>query len=422
MPLRCPLCLARITITDLLYFCMMHEFDPMDHDALCACRESPQLEAGIFVSHNGCKSQNPLFGRPINSDREVLDLGDTTVHVSHWELAMLARAAELHPNRSEMWFPYSLLQAIREPRALSELGSRRIKLVGAREVGKTTLASLALRPESYREDDVPHYSVHSFVYVTPSAGGASPERPFLEALRLTNVFADAAATTQQLLTPTLIRTTSVRATFLLRQVPDARTRGARDTFTVPNFLMDIAQPRRKPYTAAAVFYDFAGEEAETTINYLTHAQHNQFADVIAVAIDATDIDCFGIPRPRNKPNSLKAALRQLQSIHPGPTTRLCLIVTHLDSIRDRATRTGPTVPTRLPTDPAEARRLIYEWLNASESTSTPDRAVASELAARQVATFLLWVENLSAPENIARARGLVNWLDWCFNNRLLMER
>jgi len=183
-------------------------------------------------------------------------------------------------------------------------------------------------------------------------------------------------------------------------------------------VINTAQAHRKPYVAAVIFYDFAGEESEAAINYLTHAQHNQFADVIAVAIDATDIDCFRIQAPPPKPNSLKAAVRQLQSVQAGPRTRVCLIVTHMDSIRDRAADSSPTVPKEWPKNPEEARRLLCDWLNTSSSGSTPDRALASELTARRVPSFLLWVENLSGAENIARARGLVNWLNWCFEGGL----
>lgn len=440
MPLTCPLCLARLEAKDLAHFCMLHDFEPdpkNPHAGCSACGEKKDLAGGNFVSHIGCKSPNPFVERfrsvqtrtsvtdqttgeqdssPINPDGEAL--GDQGLRVSHWELTMLARAAKLHANRSEMWFPYPLLQAVSWPSELSDAGSCRIKLVGAREVGKTTLASLALKTDSYREDDAFGFSVSSFVYATPSAGGGSPEEPFLEALHLTNVFDGAPATTQQRLKPTLIRTKSVRAAFLglPRPVANPLTRGS--AWNVKKFVIGTAQPRDRPYTAAVVFYDFAGEESEAAINYLTHAQHNQFADVIAVAIDATDLNCFGMQPSASKPNSLKAALRQLQSIQPGHRTRICLIVTHMDSIRHRAARSGPAVPAELPKDPEQARRLICDWLNATQDTSTPDRAVASELLARRVPTFLLWVENLGGAENTARARGLVNWLNWCFDNRL----
>lgn len=436
MPLTCPLCLARVEAQQLVHFCMLHEPDPNNVNTGCnKCSERHPLDVGSFVSHTGCKSQNPFVERfrsaqaatsatdpgpheqesgPINPDGEAL--GDEGVRVSHWELAMLARAARLHANRSEMWFPYPLLQAVSSPRDLSDFGSCRIKLVGAREVGKTTLASMALKPESYREDDVPGYSLSSFVYATPTAGGGSPEEPFLEALHLTNVFDGSPSTTQQRLRPTLIRTQSVRAAFVALPRPAAGARSRGTTWKLKDLFVNTAQPRRKPYAAAVIFYDFAGEESEAAINYLAHAQHNQFADVIAVAIDATDISCFGIQAPPSKPNSLKAALKQLQSIQPGHRTRICLIVTHMDSIRNMAPKAGPVVPPALPKDPDHARRLICDWLKASENIDTPDRALALELSTRGVPTFLLWIENLGGAENIARARGFVNWLNWCFGN------
>src|SRR4051794_14983441 len=132
MALICPRCLARIEAKDLVCFCMLHDFRP-DPDHLHAgcnlCREKEALDVGTFVSHVGCKSPNPFteglsagFPRAarahsgpetadraedepaINPDGETL--GDQALRVSHWELAMLARAAKLHSNRREMWFPY----------------------------------------------------------------------------------------------------------------------------------------------------------------------------------------------------------------------------------------------------------------------------------------------------------------------------
>ncbi|MBM3840006.1 MAG: hypothetical protein FJ398_18980 [Verrucomicrobia bacterium] len=449
MALTCPLCLARIEAKDLVHFCMLHEFkpDPRNPDSGCnLCREKEALESGTFVAHIGCKSRNPFFGRfeasegasteppteptdndttagngPINPDGEVL--GDDGLQVSHWELAMLARAATLHRDRREMWFPYPLLEAVSRAKELSEAGSRRIKLVGAREVGKTTLASLALKNDTYREDGISGFSVSSFVYATPSTGGGSPEEPFLEALHLTNVFDGTPTTTAQRLKPTLTRTKSVRAAFL---APTRRSgtavRSAGSGWDFKRFVMSTAKPRRKPYTAAAIFYDFAGEESEAAINYLAHAQHNQFADVIAVVIDASDIASFGIPPPDKKPNSLKAALNQLQSIQPGARTRICLVVTHLDALQGRNNGTGPDVPDVLPKSPEKARKLVCGWLDACVSSSMPDRALAAEVSTRQVPTFLLWVENVGGAENTARARGLVNWLNWCFDNGLQSER
>jgi len=63
------------------------------------------------------------------------------------------------------------------------------------------------------------------------------------------------------------------------------------------------------------------------------------------------------------------------------------------------------VPTEWPTDPEKARLLLCGWLNASSSALTPDRALAAELVARRVPSFLLWVEHLSGEENIARRAG-----------------
>jgi len=80
---------------------------------------------------------------------------------------------------------------------------------------------------------------------------------------------------------------------------------------------DQDRPAPQTVRGGRDFLRFRGKESEAAINYLAHAQHNQFADVIAVAIDATDIDCFGIQAPPPKPNSLKAAVRQLQSLQLG---------------------------------------------------------------------------------------------------------
>jgi hypothetical protein len=412
MPLKCPLCLkSGVAADQFRYFCMHHAQSGELQSVTFRCPDcqSSSVRAGVFVSHVGCLLSNPFFDvvskvvKEINQDGESIG----ALAVAHWELAMLARAKSFGADQPEMWFPLALLQACNRESS----GTTKIKLVGAKKAGKTTLASLALRLDSYRENPTIG-GVEAFIYAEPAAGATEAAKPFLEALHVANVFDGKPQTTENRLMPNIPRTTSVRAAFFAQSKTRKakRARGILAALKENVFSADVtraAAAREVQHYRTAVFYDFAGEEFEREINHLKQSQASLFVDVIAVVVDASDISTFKISPEADKPNSLDTAVVQLQNMIRGPRGRECVLVTKLDKVG----HTGQP-------SPEDARNELIGWLSKSIGNSAIEASLQSLLSTRQIPTFFIQMEHLRESGNSARAIGVDSWLTWCFRNAL----
>ncbi len=471
---KCPLCLRVLDRTQhLLRFCPKHPKDTetfvcsMEHlvvespdcKILCPkpeCRDARLIRDGVFLLHVSCEAHNPFWkadrGGVVIPEEPFFndELEGRVVRrtVTHWELGLLRRVLEVeaHKGRAEMWFPQTLLRATYERPRGKRTGSF-IKLCGARSVGKTILAYMAL----YSRNLDPGQYIEHFIYLPPREAAEQPEKEFLQALYPMDVLAKARPSASDLVLPTAPTRLNMKAVFvangssgeaarprqaatrpqgflgvcrqLFSKFTEEITHEVSSTDTPSRFSLRRHVIARTPYTLA--FYDSAGEEAERE-DAVRLAELDRHADVVAALLNAQDLVCFrkqpAAPQPPNYQNSIPIAYQRL---HPGqfggrPVIR-CLIVTHLDEVDDAdLKRKAAAIVRSSSSQPAGERELLVEWL-AAETGDDQDADVQAEQGLLELVgnpaivhrVFFVWTENLKSGKALPKCRGLGRLVAWC---------
>ncbi len=409
------------------------------------CAGAAGVHAGTLLLHWGCEMRNPFWkpqdpAYPDFADRVVVkpeDLNVVTpasaVSVSHWEIDALRQAADVEHLSSypEMWFPCVLLRAT-YVRPRGHPAGVFIKLCGARDVGKTILATMALYRGNYPAGtQLGHYLYH------PPEGGGQPARRFVEALAPLYVLTRDIPHAGDLAFPTGLARLNLKVLFLgddlgaavaaatarpsspadlIKTVWREWVGGLKSTRQV----IEDAANAPPPFTIA--FYDTAGEESQEDRAALQRL--DQQADVVAVLINALDLARFQRFRARERPargqNSVPVAVNQLPAV-TNPAARRCLVVTHLDEIRDDdAQRRIASVAGGGNGQPAGERELLTEWLTHTVLTTRDQqeedqlRGLITNPNREQVhRVFFIWTEDLGRQDKLPRTQGLLKFIRWC---------
>jgi len=445
---RCPLCLGALSSADaLIRFCPCHPnltdrflVTPENYRRIFCqhpqCNDLLTIARQTFLLHEGCESQNPFWknGQVIVPPQVQWTDKDDRVHlVKHWELALLEQIAEKYPGRREMWFPALLFRAANRDRETSRVGTL-VKLSGARNVGKTTLAVMALNPWSYacgeRTPDLGHIQSDHFVYAF-NERLAQPETVFAQALEPSWLFLRA-ETTQQWTYPTsrLIKA-NVRAVFVrpkesMASLPTASRdeinpmsllwRTFKRATMGPYIAVPDGESHPPPSHSAVVFLDTAGEENEDPYS-VKLGTLEECVDVIAVTLDATHLSHFSGRTSFDARMSIPVAVQRIKSI-ATKRARRCLIVTKVDLVSGGLQPLEKEYVSKIAQDgnlhPDCDKQMLLAWLAEGDSKEKELAALVSGEAVHKV--FFIWTEGLGVlGGDPPRAIGLLRFVAWCLN-------
>src|SRR5262249_32480172 len=142
-----------------------------------------------FLRHIGCAAKNPYWKAEghaaVVPDGDTLDRDGSVFHIQHWMFGALRELSEIEPSAQEMWFPQHMFRTMTwyslDERQGQKIGAT-IRLAGAKNAGKTVLATMALVPYGYLQDGPAQaFRIENFVYVSPE-GIQRPEEQFLQAV------------------------------------------------------------------------------------------------------------------------------------------------------------------------------------------------------------------------------------------------
>lgn len=420
MPAKCPLCFRRLDPTQqLVRVCLTHKdrsqtfyFDIDRKDIYCpvkSCENPRSIQTGVFLRHVGCPARNPYFtgeGNPIAiPEADTLDRDGKVFHIQHWMFGVLKELAEVEPNASEMWFPLNMFRTVNwyplDERQGQQIGAT-IRLAGAKNAGKTVLATMALVPYGYAQPQAaPGFRVENYVYVSPEGIGAvqHPQEQFLQALLPFSMLRDQ-QNAPEWVAGTPPTRANVKAAFFRANVENRKW---------AEEIVRYAFNAKEPWHSL-LLYDTAGEDNEKPAE-----KHKEAVDIGAVVLDGSQLGFFD----RITPPNAKTASERLATI---AANRKCVIVTKLDLIdKDRLwapereliekLRAGESVPA------GSERELLKRWLR--EPNALPaERDLAEQLPGVEV--FFIWTEGLmdTAPGVLPRTYGFRKFVSWCLDGRL----
>jgi hypothetical protein len=389
MPAKCPLCFRKLDPTQrLARVCLTHQdrsqtfaFDIDRKDIFCpikSCENPRSIQTGVFLRHIGCPAKNPYFKGDSNPiaipEKDTLDREGQVFHIQHWMFGILKELAEIEPNAPEMWFPLHMFRTMNwyslDERQGQQIGAT-IRLAGAKNAGKTVLATMALVPYGYAQPQaLPTFRVENFVYVSPEGIGAveHPQDQFLQAL-----------------------------------LPFSMLRDQQNT---PEWVAGTPPTRAN---IKAAFFRANVKPAE---------KHKDPVDIGAVVLDGSQLGFFDHITPPNA----KTASERLATI---AANRKCVIVTKLDLVNPDVLwpaerevvenlRAGQEVA------PGAERELLRRWLR--EPNALPaERDLAEQLPPD---VFFIWTEGLddTAPGALPRTFGLRKFVSWCLDGRFAPKK
>lgn len=424
MPAKCPLCFHQLDATQqLARVCLTHKdrrqtfnFDLDRKDILCGvktCDNPRSIQTGVFLRHIGCSAKNPYWRGTTEAivvpENDTLDRDGKVFHIEHWMFGVLRELAELEPHAPEMWFPLNMFRTVNwyplDERQGQQIGAT-IRLAGAKNAGKTVLATMALVPYGYTQPQAaPSFRVENYAYVSPEGIGlvAQPQEQFLQALLPFSMLR------QQSNTPEWVAGTpptrsNIKAAFFRANVENRKL-----AEEVWKYVLNSKEPWH-----SLLFYDTAGEDNEKPAE-----KHRDPVDIGAVVLDGSELGFFQHITPPNA----KTASERLATIAAG---RKCLIVTKVDLIRDdllspqerdliAKLREGADV------EAGVERKMLKRWLN--EAGALPaERDLGQQLSETEV--FFIWTEGLNdtAPGKLPQTFGLRRFVSWCLDGRFAPKK
>lgn len=424
MPAKCPLCFQKLDPTQqLVRVCLSHKdrtytfaFDVDRKDVFCktkTCENPRSIQTGVFLRHIGCPAKNPYW-KGNNAaltvpESDTLDRDGKVFHVQHWLLGVLRELAELDPHASEMWFPLHMFRTVNwyslDEREGQQIGAT-IRLAGAKNAGKTVLATMALVPYGYAEHHSgPGLQVENYAYVSPEGIGLvqQPQEQFLQALLPFSMLRDQ-RNTPEWVAGTPPTRANIKAAFFRANVENRAW--AEEAW---KYVWNTKEPWH-----SLLFYDTAGEDNEKPAE-----KHRDPVDIGAVVLDGSELGVFGHVSPPNA----KTASERLATI---AANRKCLIVTKVDLIHPQTVaenereiiyklRAGELV------EPDAEKRMVRRWLT-HELALPAERDLAQQLS--NVEVFLIWTEGLddTAPGKLPSTFGLRKFVSWCLDGRLAAKK
>jgi hypothetical protein len=461
----CPLCLNELKPggkDQLLRFCRTHPqntrfididphgmseiFCPGDHiETIC---NRGGADTGPLLLHEKCSQINPFWNgsqvdvpATVKYRIEANSDNTNTATLKHWLLSAMRDVPAGFQKSHGMWFPQALFRAFHEQQASGGMASS-VLLLGGQAAGKSVLATMAIKPETWRGDlpDGGHLDTSAYAYVSPLDTPNVDLRPaeFIDSLAAL-IRGDG-----DLIEGTKDNERNIRALFLnyesspqekvnsapepdgglqifsgrglsngLKAFGKAATilwGGAAGTGAPRATPIDIPPPR-----SAVVFYDLKGESVEDLTGGLLRLIQN--LSRIAVVMDATDISSFACPKKTGRRNSAEVALRMLEHVKKFKK-EVSLVVTHIDEVRELADpkewaeywKPHNAFPRRYhPATPMAEQAILRQVL---ESGNDIEKGIASALKREKWPVHFVWTENIRKADRYAVGiHGFV--AEWC---------
>lgn len=413
MPAKCPLCYQPLGSNDRLQrVCLSHRdraetfaFDiekPRFYCPANSCDNPQSIQTGVFLRHVGCSMLNPYASAAPGSffipKSDSLTRDDGKVfEVKHWMFTALRELAEVEPDAAEMWFPLQMFRAYNwYPLDENQRVGASIRLAGAKNTGKTVLATMALSPYGYSQ---PAFHVENYIYVSPNLGIMRPQEQFLQGLLPFSMLREQ-QNDPAWVTSTPPARANLKAAFFRTNVEN-RTLGRE----VVQYVLNAKAPWN-----ALLFYDTSGEENEEPGEVSKTP-----VDIGAVLIDGSQLRFVN----GRGGMSVQTAAERMRTI---AAKRKCLIVTKADlmaasgKLSDEdagliaAIRAGGEV------DSAAERAMVKRWLTGPEA-SPVEQLLSRDLGSTPV--FLIWTEGLDETKagELPRSYGLDRFVAWCLTGK-----
>ncbi len=424
MPVKCPLCFQKLDSTQqIARVCLSHPdlkqtfpFDIDRKDIFCkvkTCENPRSIQTGVFLRHVGCPAKNPYWKGDSTAmdvpEKDTLEREGKVFHIQHWLFGVLRELAAMEPNASEMWFPLHMFRTVNwyslDERQGQGIGAT-IRLAGAKNAGKTVLATMALVPYGYAQPQpAPTFRVENYTYVSPEGIGVvqQPQEQFLQALLPFSMLRDQ-RNTPEWVAGTPPTRANIKAAFFRANVEDRKW-----AEEVWKYVLNSKVPWH-----SLLFYDTAGEDNEKPAE-----KHKDPVDIGAVVLDGSQLRFLGHVTPPNA----KTASERLDTI---AANRKCLIVTKVDLIEDdlllpaereliAKLRAGEAV------EPEAEKKLLLRWLGDTNALPA-ERDLAHQLA--DVEVFLVWTEGLNDtdPGKLPQTFGLRRFVTWCLDGRFAPKK
>jgi hypothetical protein len=419
MPAKCPLCFQKLDARQqLARVCLSHkersENFPFDLDRktmFCpvkTCENPRSIQTGVFLRHIGCPAKNPYWkgngAGVVVPENDTLEREGKVFHVQHWMFGVLRELAEHDPQASEMWFPLHMFRTVNwyplDERQGQQIGAT-IRLAGAKNAGKTVLATMALVPYGYNQPQpAPAFRVENFIYVSPEGIGMvqQPQEQFLQALLPFSMLRDQ-RNTPEWVAGTPPTRANIKAAFFRANVENRKL-----TEELWKYMVNSKEPWH-----SLLFYDTAGEDNEKPAE-----KHKDPVDIGAVVLGGSELGFFQHLTPPNA----KTACERLATI---ASNRKCLIVTKVDLInQDLLLPAERELLAKLragdPVEPHAEREMLRRWLR--EPNALPaERDLAEQLS--DVEVFFIWTEGLNDtdPGKLPQTFGLRKFVSWCLDGR-----
>lgn len=459
MPHKCPLCLKYLDQNEqLVRFCLTHrttqQFNCVDSPTamFCPardgqCNESP--DSGVFLRHIGCEAKNPFWDETKN--RVELPGDDTTtfrhtstiphkvstsngmsdVEVFHWEIGMLRTVPS---DAEEMWFPLMLLRATTEVNQRKRIGAL-VELAGTKRVGKTVVAVQAMDSKGYVNNEENGRSLILKDYVYSRRPDGAVIAPMIEMLYLRDImdrnhgFDPGALGTRP-------GAGDLKAVFIeparnaesTKHFDDGNLKWkarefGNDIWSQLKDLLGLARQSSAtssshPFWYTVLFYDTAGELSHRGSQILSRIEETvEKAAVFVNALELLDPSYDSSLAD----SSVTVATRRLKALKGRKNIECCLVVTHLDLVKDRIAKGDWEKIEQIaravdanPFDDRETRKLLITWLRKSKDQNV--RNLNTLLKGAKV--FFLWTEGIPTDESLYKGAltysfGLARFVCWC---------
>jgi hypothetical protein len=444
MEYLCPLCLERLKPKEqLIRFCRLHPdltkcIDVDDNlltNIYCPgghlsqnCNLNP-VDYAPLLAHQKCNQRNPFWGDdrfdiPATVYYKVHSAQGRDQPLDHWLVQALRDIPESFRENEAMWFPQALFRIFNgnKERKTSDWLASTVLLFGGQAAGKSVLATMALRPQTWSAElaDKRIRQPRGYVYVSPKETGQEKEADFIDSL------AALERRDGKLILETGINDRNIRALFFTEAPAEDNAVQPDDSSSLKIFnFNNVKETMGKiwgagqqaaaelsvevPHTVeAVVFYDIKGELAtkgDPRVLKMINALKK-----VALVINAEDLSQFG--------NAL-AASKELQDSSGSPVGRrnsievlvdrglphltaikkpISLVVTHLDRIRKLQ---GDKIPKGWP---EYWKKYPDDVKNYSTSSSKAERDILRTVLNRDVwYERVLWAfleqnETLSGPK------------------------
>ena len=250
----------------------------------------------MFLRHIGCAAKNPYWRADgsaiVIPEADTLERDEKVFHIQHWLFGVLKELAEIAPNAPEMWFPLHMFRTVNwyplDERQGQQIGAT-IRLAGAKNAGKTVLATMALVPYGYAQPQAtPSFRIENYVYVSPEEAGAiQPQHQFLQALLPFSMLRNQ-QNTPEWVAGTPPTRANIKAAFFRANVENRKW-----SEEIVKYVLNAKEPWH-----SLLFYDTAGEDNEKPAE-----KHKDPVDIGAVVLDGSGLGFFEhisppTPRPR----------------------------------------------------------------------------------------------------------------------------